>query len=489
MMKTLLEPFFASPPGKGAARPTRRLLVVTYHFPPDRAVGGLRWEQLSRYFAANGWAVDVITRDLNRVGARDDRRLNSLAPGVRVFAASEGEPLTARAERLAIRLVRRIVPRRPDHNVDVKASLSRTELARPTDGRRLLRAHGAWISIGTEKIWARAAAGIGMALTRDSRYDLVVGCGPPHMAHEAARRIANDARLPLMVDFRDPWSGLERLPDNHASPLYFRLLERHERVFVRDARLIVMNTERARDDMRRRYPEAADRIVVVRNGSDGEALPSVVASERFSIRFAGSICLDRDPTMFFRAASTVVRRLGLTPKEFAIEFIGTVDEIGGRTVREIAAAEGVAEFLELGGSIPRDAAMRFLAGATVLLNLPQDSDLCVPAKIFEYVRFNAWMLVLASDASATADTLRGTTADIVDPNDVDAMAAVIERRYTQHARGERPVAIGHDGRFDRAHQARLLLEYVGAIVGQSTADKSAPIESQVALTPTGGALS
>jgi glycosyltransferase involved in cell wall biosynthesis len=292
-----------------------------------------------------------------------------------------------------------------------------------------------------------------------------------------------------MVDLRDPWSGLERLPDDHASPLYFTLLKRHERVFVRDARLIVMNTDRARDDMRRRYPAAADRIVVVRNGSDDEALPSVTPSERFTIRFAGSLCLDRDPTTFFRAASRVVRHLGLTPADFAIEFIGTVEEIGGRTVRKIAAAEGVAEFLELGGSMPRDDAMRFLAGATVLLNLPQDSDLCVPAKIFEYVRFNAWILVLASDASATADTLRGTTADIVDPNDVDAMATVIERRYTQHARGERPVAIGQDGRFDRAHQARLLLDYVGAIVGQSTPDDSAPIKSQVALTPTGGAIS
>jgi len=462
------QPFFASPSAEGGADPARRLLLVTYHFPPDRAVGGLRWEQLSRYFAAKGWAVDVITRDLNRLGARDDRRLSALAPGLRIFAAPEGEPLSARAERFAIRLFRRIVPRRADHNAGVKGSLNRTELARPSDGRRLLRAHGAWISIATEKIWALAAARIGIALTRSCRYNLVVGCGPPHMAHEAARRIAKTARLPLVVDLRDPWSGLERLPDDHASPLYFTLLERYERAFVRDAKLIVMNTDRARDDMRKRYPEAADRIVVVRNGSDDEPLPSATPTGKFTIRFAGSICLDRDPTMFFRAASRVVRRLDLTPVDFAIEFVGAVDEIGGRTVVQIATEEGVADFLEVGGSVPRDAAMRFLAGGTVLLNLPQDSDLCVPAKIFEYVRFNAWMLVLASDASATADTLRGTTADIVDPNDIEAMATIIERRYTQHAHGERPVAVGHDGRFDRAHQAHVLLDYVGSIVGQSS---------------------
>jgi excinuclease UvrABC nuclease subunit len=111
----------------------------------------------------------------------------------------------------------------------------------------------------------------------------------------------------------------------------------------------------------------------------------------------------------------------------------------------------------------------------------------VPAKIFEYVRFNAWMLVLASNASATADTLRNTTADIVDPQDVDGMAAVIERRYTQHARGERPIAANHDGRFDRAHQARRLLDYVGAIVGQPSVGANR-VTPDIALSPTGSAI-
>jgi hypothetical protein len=269
----------------------------------------------------------------------------------------------------------------------------------------------------------------------------------------------------LIIDFRDPWSGLERLPDDHASPLYFSLLQRYERAAVREAALVVMNNDRARDDMRARYPAAVDRIITVRNGADDGPLPDVEPTKHFSIRFAGSICLDRDPRLVFRAASAVVRRLGLTPDDFRIELIGTVEEIGGRTVREIAAEEGVAEFVDIGGQQPHDVATRFLAGATMLLNLPQDSDLCVPAKIFEYVRFDSWLLVLAAPASATAETLRGTNADIVDPHDVDEMTAIIERRYQEHARGERPHAAGRDGRFDRKHQAQVLLDHLEAIVG------------------------
>src|SRR3982751_5669206 len=39
----------------------RRLLVISYHFPPDGAVGGQRWAGLSKYLARLGWEVHVVT--------------------------------------------------------------------------------------------------------------------------------------------------------------------------------------------------------------------------------------------------------------------------------------------------------------------------------------------------------------------------------------------------------------------------------------------
>src|SRR5207302_10175788 len=38
-----------------------RLLVITYHFPPDGSIGGQRWAGLSKYMARLGWEVHVIT--------------------------------------------------------------------------------------------------------------------------------------------------------------------------------------------------------------------------------------------------------------------------------------------------------------------------------------------------------------------------------------------------------------------------------------------
>jgi glycosyltransferase involved in cell wall biosynthesis len=284
------------------------------------------------------------------------------------------------------------------------------------------------------------------------------------MAHEAARLVACSAGLPLVVDFRDPWSLIERVGGEKASPIWFALAERKERRVVRQASVIAMNTEPATEAMRRRYPEASERIITVWNGSDDEPLPASEADGRFTIRFAGEIYIDRDPRLVFRAAAAVVNRLRLTPRDFGMLFIGDVSHFDGVPLQEIAAREGLAGFVEAGPFRPRAEAQKFLAAGTMLLSLPQDSDLAVPAKIFEYLRFDAWLLVLARAGTATAQLLRGSGGDVVDPGDLSALTHVIGERYEQYKRGERPRALATGGRFDRRLQAEALSNRIEQVV-------------------------
>ena len=65
--------------------------------------------------------------------------------------------------------------------------------------------------------------------------------------------------------------------------------------------------------------------------------------------------------------------------------------------------------------------------------------LALPAKVFEYVRFDSWLLALAEPGSAIAQVLEGTSADVVVP-EVDAIAAAIVRRYRDHRAGNSPGA-------------------------------------------------
>jgi hypothetical protein len=438
-----------------------RLLVISYHFPPSTAVGGVRWQELARFAVDRGWAVDVIMRDPAALDRRDDSRMDRLPAGIRLFAAPEPALSLQGATTRVWGLVRRHVPSKRARTIE---AVGRAQIDTQQAGRRFVRAYFAALDFADGSAWARSAARVGRQLAQTTMYSAIVSSGPPHMAHEAARSVATRAGVPLIVDFRDPWSLQERVPEHIASPLWFRLAERFERRVVAAASVVVLNTDPSRDGMLARYPALADRLVTVRNGSDEDPLPAARPTSRFSIRFAGSIYLDRDPRLVFRAAARVIRELRLTADVFGFSFMGNVASFGGLSLQAIAQQEGIEAFVEAMPPKSREEAMAFLAAGAMLLSLPQDSDMAIPAKIFEYVRFPAWLLILAVPASAAARMLAGSDADVVDPHDVDAMAAVIRGRYEQFARGERPAPVGRDGRFARRTQAELLFARIEELI-------------------------
>ncbi len=439
-----------------------RLLLISYHFPPDPVVGGLRWQEMSRYFISLGWAVDVIARDFTGVEHLDSARLTHFGANLRLFSVPDREPLPERVHKVVWPLVSRL---RSGESVPRVDALTHHEVKQQSGGGRgVVRAYFSWLEYARNLNWARAAARLGIELARSTRYRVVVGSSPPHMVHEASRLICHATGLKFVMDMRDPWSLQERLPESMASPLWFRLAHRYEARCVREADLITMNTEHVGAMMRQAYPESASRIEIVRNGSDSDPVPLPHRDGRFTVRFAGSIYSDRDPRLVFRAAARLVRELALTPEQFAIEFAGDMD---GDWVRAIAREEEIADYVHLHGLLSRQDVLQFLANATVLLSLPlaQDRDTSLPAKIYEYVRFNAWLLVLSHPESALSDLLRGSEADLVAPNDLEGIAALMRRRYVQFADGETPQPVGRDGRFDRSVQARKFLSLVEDAVG------------------------
>jgi hypothetical protein len=282
------------------------------------------------------------------------------------------------------------------------------------------------------------------------------------MIHDTGRRVAEATGLPFVMDMRDPWSLVERLEESVASPYWLATASRLERRAVTRAARVVANTDVARDALRSLYPKRQGDIITVMNGADDDPLPPSVPSDRFSIAHAGTIYLDRDPRPLFKAAAQVIRELGLTPAQFGLDFIGAFTAAGGYPIQDVARQEGLEAFVTIGPALPHAQAMAFMAGATMLLTMSGGNVAAIPAKTFECVRFNAWLLALTAPRSATDRLLRGTGADVAAAGDVEAIAAIIRQRYLQHLSGERPTAIGADDRFSRRRQATLLLDAIAS---------------------------
>jgi hypothetical protein len=278
-------------------------------------------------------------------------------------------------------------------------------------------------------------------------------------------QVARRTRLPLILDLRDPWSLVQRLPEAIASPVGLTLARHAERRAVRQAALVVANTHALRNAMRQAHPEAGSRIIAVPNGFDDDPVPPSQPARRFTIAYAGTVYLDRDPRGLFRGAARLVRDLALSPADFGIDFMGEVQLYDGMPLEVIARQEGIGDFVRVLPPGSRGEAMQFLARAAMLVALPQDSDMAIPAKLFDYARFDAWVLVFAERGSATDLLFQGTAADLVRPGDVDGLTEILRKRYLQHLRGDHGVRLSLDDRLSRRRQATVLFDALEVITG------------------------
>ncbi len=452
----------------------RRLLVISYHFPPDRAVGAKRWEKFSHYAAERGWGLDVfMCGDPNTLDA--ESAWGVLPSGVRVFAVPAPVLRVERIENGLWRALRRKRSAPAPHASLSKAattvakaatSMPRSDVRwRLETPRGWMRAYWAVLDFARIRAWGDDVIEAVSSVFDVAVHRAVVTSGPPFMSHDIGRRVSQRYRIPFIMDMRDPWSHVERLPEAIASPAWTRLASWYERIAVERAALIVTNTDVAHQQMAATYPLRARDIVTVTNGADDDELPPQRSGGRFVIAHAGTVYLDRDPRALFQAAARVIRELMLPPDDMTLEFIGELEAVGGFPIEEVARAEGIAEYVRTGPSRTYREALAFMADATMLVTMSGSNMAAIPAKTFECVRFPAWILALSAPGSATALLLAGTGADVASPGDADGIADIIRSRYLQHRGGVVPEPIGRDNRFSRRYQAGVLLDSIEMRLG------------------------
>jgi len=458
-------------------RGRRRILLLSYHFPPAETAGALRWQKLAAPLSEAGWTLDVVTLDPDTVTGSGLRALESLPADTRVFGVPEGQIRTRRYTKSLsrrIKTLRRAWTHAPNQTAAPGAAPSRpgslhcTEVGWRPAGESIRRAYGAIFKLMLELGWVRSMTRTAVDLTiRDeAEYDLLLTCGPPHLVHVAGLQLHRRTGIPFVMDMRDPWRFLERIPEAIASPIWIAVSRLLEERCTREAALVITNTEPAAALLRQTYTGQGP-FVAVRNGSDDVRQSAGNQAGPFLVVFAGSIYLDRDPRPLFRAVARLVSEQNLGPADFRVLLVGNVAEFDGQPVRELAASASMADFLELRPGVPRDELAGILEQASILVSLPQDSHLAIPSKIYEYAEYPAWILAVASPESATGRLLEDSEVDVAMPGSTDSILAVLNTRFDEYSKGVRPTAIGRDPRFSRALQAQKLVDLLNRIMARN----------------------
>jgi len=402
--------------GLGRDSETRRLLVITYHYPPDGAVGGQRWAGLSKYLARLGWEVHIITAS---AGDPQDG-----TPGVHRHFRPRRGTLNEAYRSVAGRLRqtssrdRQVPPPNPDLRPPVPV------ITPITAARRILRSSIDFPDVG--RGWILRATAAARSLLREKKFDVVVTSGPPHSAHFAGLLATAGQDALLWIDMRDPWSAIygRRGPDAWYVRAERLVLRHMERLIFQRADKVVANTREFASALRVADPQLD--VVWFPNGVDLETVPPRDSSavERGSIAYIGTLYAYRGLATVCEAMRRLLEDRPEAAETLRLNVAGAAES--PQQLRDDIAAAGLTSLVTLHGMLPRAKALDLLNRSHLALVLAQDLPMAVPAKLFESVGLGIPTLVIAEDTSPAAREARRIGAMTVDGRDVQGLRALFE---------------------------------------------------------------
>jgi glycosyltransferase involved in cell wall biosynthesis len=311
--------------------------------------------------------------------------------------------------------------------------------ARPGRGVRERMLHGlraAFFIPDGRMGWLPGGTHTGLRVIREEGIEVILASGPPFTAHWIARRLADRTGLPLVLDFRDPWT---RAPFYPRRPALSRLLdERLERSCLRRADAVLTTNRDLRDDLLARHPDLdASRFHILPNGYDPAdfAGRSWAPLRDWTLTHTGTLPGGRFPAGFTGALRRLLAEDADAATRLRIRMIGQRDP---ELERHLCAPplDGVVRFE---GYRPHAESVLALLESRLLLLFAEEGPppRPLPGKIFEYLGSGAPVLALVPEGE-TAELVRRVRAGrAVRGDDEEAVLAALREAVAAFRAGER----------------------------------------------------
>ncbi len=448
----------------------KRVLIITYYWPPSGGSGVQRWVKFAKYLPSEGWQPVIYTPENPELTAVDKTLSAEIPPEAEIIRRPIFEPygiyrkLMGKGASTDIKTM--IEGSSSGDPASVTAAAAGGDVTPIRSGSKTWKQRlSLWIRgnvfVPDPRVgWVRPSVRFLKKYLKEHPVDAIVTTGPPHSMHLIGLRLSRATGLPWISDFRDPWTKMYYLKHLGLSKRTWRRLGKMEQRVLDGSSTVLAVTPLVQEDFQARTRTP---VAMITNGYDREDFsgPEPVPDGFFNIVHTGLFASDGNPLVFWKVLGSMVSDDPEFADRLRLRLVGKVD----REVFDAIAAAGLREHVVSLGYLDHAGAVREQRGATLLI-LPLRNDPeyrpILPGKLFEYLAARRPILGIGQEDGAMARVLSETGAGITaDWQNESSIRATLESAWNafRQPTGLPPVT-GDISRFERraltASLARLL---------------------------------
>ena len=288
----------------------RKVLIISYYWPPSGGSGVQRWLKFSKYLPKYGWLPIIYTPENPYYEIFDDKLLEDISKEIEIWKTPIWEPYNLKNK--------------------VFGKRSRTQSTGIISNRNSFKnIMFNWIRgnmyIPDPKIhWVKPSVNFLQDKIKNEEIEYIITTGPPHSMHLIGLELKKIfLNLKWIADFRDPWSELDLLDEFHLNNRSRKKHKELERQVLRIADCCLTVSESWVKDLKRL---GASSVELITNGFDAENFKfSVEKDDKFIIGHYGLLNHLRNPKKLWNILNKICEENPEFSSNLEIHLSGNID--------------------------------------------------------------------------------------------------------------------------------------------------------------------
>jgi glycosyltransferase involved in cell wall biosynthesis len=377
----------------------KRLLIISYYWPPSGGAGVQRWLKFTKYLREFGWEPVIYTPENPEFPEADESLFKDIPVGIEVIKRPIWEPYN---------VYKRFTGQKKEEKI--QAGFLSVKKKNPFIENISVWIRGNFFIPDARKFWIKPSIRFLSKYLAEYPVDAMVSTGPPHSMHLIALGLKKKLNIPWLADFRDPWTEIDFYHQLKLTKRADHKQHRLEKNVLTNADKVTIVSWNWALDFFRIFPRHYD---VVTNGFDPDDFnfSGQKISETFELTHIGSLNKDRNPELLWEVIDEICRENKEFNNDLRLRFIGKCDVALSMCLEKY----GLSSRTEMTDYMPHEEVLKESAGSQVLLlllnNTPNVLGI-VPGKIFEYLATRRPILCIGPVAGDSARIIRESKAGV-----------------------------------------------------------------------------